>query len=389
MTYARKYVSLYNRLVDEASGGETAAHLLAIAEWNGFRVSRSQLARWHREDLLPRPTIRRLGKSHGTESVYPAGTSRQLLTLCEIHRHHTRPADIGWRLWWQDYPVPLARIRSFLLARARWADELRGKLPIADARFVSEAEENRLPSGPLGDIRRRVGRGDFPAVARVVLSVVAGGFDSFEDAEEAEVVEKAFGSRPLGGNIEESLQTVARIFRRGPLEDLVREASDEALVETRDEFRSVLHMFGTFGEAAGPVLGAQGVAFRLFAKAIRVLRPRDEALLLVLWLALRRVPEVRAGFQELMAETKTDWDRGYRAWKVIEELRVEVPAAADVFSSERMRVALRGPKAQEAWNEEIKRVRSENLAEFEAFFDARPEARALGAGFGEEQEPIT
>lgn len=386
MAHAREYVSLYNRLVDEASGGETAARLLAIAEWNGFRVSRSQLARWHREDLLPRPTIRRLGKSHGTESVYPAGTSRQLLALCEIHRHHPRPADIGWRLWRQDYPVPLARIRSFLLARARWADELRRKLPIADAQFVSEAEENRLPSGPLGDIRRRVGRREFPTVARVVLSVVAGGFDSFEDAEEAEVVEKAFGSM---GNIEESLQTVARILRRGPLEDLVREASDEALVEARDEFRSVLHMFGTFGEAAGPMLGAQGVAFRLLAKAIRVLRPRDEGLLLVLWLALRRVPEVRAGFQELMAETKNDWDRGYRAWKVIEELRVEVPAAADVFSPGRMRLALRRPKAQEAWNEEVKRVRSEHLAEFEAFFDARPEARALGAGFGEEQEPIT
>lgn len=377
------------RMRDLEPPGETADQLLAIAERNSSRVTRTQLARWHRADLLPRPTTRHLGKSHGTESVYPAGTGRQLLALCEIHRRYTRPADIGWRLWWRDYPIPVARIRSFLVARATWADNLRRKLPIADERFTSEAEEIRLPSGPLGDIRRRVGRGDFATVARVTLSIAAGEFHGFGDSEEAETVEKAFGTKPLGGDIEESLQTLAQILRRGSLEELVRGASDGELFQARDEFRSVLRMFGTFGDVAGPILGTQGVAFRLLAKAIRVLRPRDEALLLVLWLALRRVPEVRAGFEELMAETKTDWDRGYRAWGVIEELRAEIPAVANVFSAERMRVALRGPKAQEVWSEEIKRVRAEHVAEFEAFFASRPETLALGMRFDDEQEPTT
>src|SRR5437870_2870577 len=99
---------LYNRAVGLSAKGESADALVLIASWNGYEVDKAQLAFWHRKDLLPTPDVRRLGKSHGTESIYPPGTAQQMLALCKIHRRHKRTADIGWRLWFLGYPVPVA-----------------------------------------------------------------------------------------------------------------------------------------------------------------------------------------------------------------------------------------------------------------------------------------
>ncbi len=87
--------------------GETRQELLDLARDNGYEVSSPQLARWHREGLLPQPEVRRLGKGHGTQTVYPPGTEDQLLALCAIRDKKWRLGPTAWYLWWAGYEVSL------------------------------------------------------------------------------------------------------------------------------------------------------------------------------------------------------------------------------------------------------------------------------------------
>src|SRR5258708_33835896 len=91
--------------MDEDSSGETAWDLFKRVSAAGFGVSATQLSRWHREGLLPRPRQRSMGRGKGTQSVYPAGTCSQLLALCKIRNQTRLLGRVGWHLWWKGFPV--------------------------------------------------------------------------------------------------------------------------------------------------------------------------------------------------------------------------------------------------------------------------------------------
>ena len=355
---------------------ESAESLVGIAAWSGFDIDKAQLAYWHRKGLLPAPDIARLGKGHGTESVYPAGTSEQLLVLCDIYQEHKRTADIGWRLWLRGYPISDARIRGYVSTHARRFDRLRGSTDEDPDDIVNASETRRLPTTGLGMIRRHVGPKRFPTAVRVLLEVGVGDFNGFEDAGEAAILEKALGSPALGGNIGEALSLVSRLLRT-PLNSSVVNATDDDLAEARKEFTSVFGMLRTFGAAAGSILGAQGFTLRLVSKTLRSLRPRDEAVVFALWLAMRTEPEVKAGYDELVGDTTVAWDLAYQASLIIEELRRHVPELADVLSPERMRRGIRDEAHRTAWSAEITAMRRDNMQAIDAFFSARPDARAV------------
>ncbi len=81
----------------------------------GGGVTRSQVERWLKAGLLPRPRRRGLGRGQGTVSLYPPGAVpllRRLLALQEETR------DIGewrWQLWLDGYPIDAERLRRQLL----------------------------------------------------------------------------------------------------------------------------------------------------------------------------------------------------------------------------------------------------------------------------------
>src|SRR5438132_1681698 len=101
--------------------GETAEALIVRLSAQGFTVTKTELARWHRAGLLPRPLRRSLGRGRGMASIYPPGTADQLLALCTIHRSEKRFPYVAWHLWWEGYTIPLSSIQEFLEgARAQW-----------------------------------------------------------------------------------------------------------------------------------------------------------------------------------------------------------------------------------------------------------------------------
>src|SRR5687767_8653099 len=91
--------------------GVSAAELMAHAKRQGFAVTAYQIERWYKQDVLPRPVRRALGRGRGTESRYPLVSLRQLVSLRELLARHRSLARARWWLWWQRYPVPMARVR--------------------------------------------------------------------------------------------------------------------------------------------------------------------------------------------------------------------------------------------------------------------------------------
>src|SRR5258707_5993855 len=69
---------------------ESRDQVIGYASSLGYIVSAAQLARWHRAGLLPRPRQRPLGRGRGTETVYPPGTSVQVVALCQIKAEEHR-----------------------------------------------------------------------------------------------------------------------------------------------------------------------------------------------------------------------------------------------------------------------------------------------------------
>jgi hypothetical protein len=99
-----------------SEGRETREQLLEAAAGAGHPISGSQLARFHRAGLLPRPVVRALGRGRGTVSLYPPGTTERLLDVVRIHSSEHRLRDVAWRLWWLR-GGPLPELAAELLAR--------------------------------------------------------------------------------------------------------------------------------------------------------------------------------------------------------------------------------------------------------------------------------
>src|SRR5437879_4142586 len=105
---------------------ESAAELIRAASAAGYRVSRPQLARWHRRRLLPTPRTRGLGRGRGSETWYPPGSSAQLVALCEFRRARRNLDDVAWLLWWAGHDIPSSVTSAFMVRTAqewqrRWA----------------------------------------------------------------------------------------------------------------------------------------------------------------------------------------------------------------------------------------------------------------------------
>src|SRR5690348_2860734 len=102
---------------------ELASDLLAQAKAAGFAVSETQLARWSRAGLLPRPKQQSLGRGKGTQTVFPPGTAAQLLALCAIRKQTRLMVRWGWHLWWRGFPVHKRQTASVLEQAAHTWDK--------------------------------------------------------------------------------------------------------------------------------------------------------------------------------------------------------------------------------------------------------------------------
>ena len=195
--------------------GETPTQLIELAAAHGYSVSREQLARWHRADLLPAPSTPPLGKGQGpgTQTIYPSGTGDRLLDLCELREQygpHTPLPRMAWLLWWKGHDIPLTRIRAFLnntiAGYEKGLKELaayfrpshvvegeEGELPDAAFDLLDRMQTSRTRMKPLRRMRKRVGTSNFPTLLRMIFEVGLGDFQverydgSYYDVDSSEV----------------------------------------------------------------------------------------------------------------------------------------------------------------------------------------------------------
>lgn len=381
---------------------ETREEVLAAAHVAGFSLSGPQLARRHRAGLIPRPTVRPLGRGKGSASLYPLGTGQRLARILELSRGRESFESVAWRAWWEDGGElgPLVRER-LLRDGARWeaelsrladllsgedADEPAAVLKMDDAYAAASSE--RMPTS-LGRIRRNVGRERFATVFRVLAEVATGRFDDYPDKESELAVERALridrarsdrlrdGKPWFEGSSAEDFRRLSSAFRRRSLVELAG-ANAEALDSARRELRGFWEVFEIMAPIVKRVLGSE--AFGLgTAGAVFAGQPEEnQPFLVLMWLALREDPRLHAGMSDLIAALP-DALAARDAFELIETLRAEVPAFAVAMSDESLGAALLDEKHGEWLAAELTRLYSDNRAEVDRFAARHPELASLQA----------
>lgn len=386
--------------------GETREELIDLARDHGYAVSTAQLARWHRAGLLPRPKQRSLGKGHGTQTVYPSGTGEQLLALCAIHTNERRLRYVAWRLWWAGYEVSLKPIRSFIGDwAAKWdryvqdlIDPSTGELSESALRSLDNIRKARYDYGPLAGAQKAVGPKRFDPVMAVLFKVVSGMFEGYSvdpveknpEEDERRIVQRSLGldwlSTGIAGRTELGssggsaglLKEMSKFFRDYPLGEGLAGLTDEQLIQARDETRRDL----TFWQGAYVSLGLGEVS--------PATEPPYQALCLLLWAILRfeGPADLREGL-EAHAKPTREMRAALRDWEalapLLERLRTEVPAFADILSPQRMMGAFLDPQETERHAAELRELIKRHADDLKAFFRAHPEAtQTLGISVPED-----
>jgi hypothetical protein len=297
---------------------ETKQEVLAQARKRGYPLSSTQLVRWHRAGLLPRPRQHPLKGARGTCSLYPSGTGEQVVLLCSLQRNERRFAHLAWQLWLAGYPVDLRLIRGQLahatlrLARwRRWFADFKQAIHEKDASgetldLIELYATGDLYFQPLRRIRKRTGRQHFPTFLRLLVKLATEpGSQTTSDDDEREWsfdlrilalglgLEKRFVQKkdPLEYYLVQvlmpQLHWLFRHLQEVRWEQLLESATDFDLLQTRDELCTWLMRLGNARQFRDRLpndyprwgLNAQDL--------FRFLSTPDQALVLVGWVALR------------------------------------------------------------------------------------------------------
>ena len=397
-------------VAEEFEGWETRDELLAFANTQGSPLSGTQLSRIHRAGLIERPMTRSCGRGRGKVSHYPPGTKHRLKRVLEVRREVRGFEDVAWRLWWEDGGSVSEAVRARLVqAASDWEqirEELAGLLageeagdPDAEARMESEyrsLEVDRAPAS-LGRVRRNVGRAGFVAAIRVLIEVLTGRFEGYadiereEDASREELFDRALGidrarvdhldgSEPwFEGSSEEDMQTLSAAVGHRSLSDLAL-ADETELDAARKETRGFLRTVLAATSVSEQIFGYGAFGFGTVGAVFRGQRSGDEALLLVMWLALREDEQLREGMAEF-ASADSDAMALQTIYAVFAKWREEIPAFAEVLSDDSLAAALKEKSQHERFNGEFSHLCQKHALEVERFLVRHPELGPAMAAF--------
>jgi hypothetical protein len=105
----------------------TEEQLIDFAEQHGCEgVTHWQLERWHKQDVIPRPMVERLGYGKGTCSTYPVEAGPQVLAVYRLLKV-TRNFDVvRFQLWQEGYSISLSLLKETI---RQLVPQLRWKIP--------------------------------------------------------------------------------------------------------------------------------------------------------------------------------------------------------------------------------------------------------------------
>lgn len=241
---------------------EPSAEVVAYAASLGYVMSAAQLARWHRAGLLPRPRQQSLGRGRGTATLYPLGTSVQVVALCQIRANERRLDRAAFRLWWDGFTVDLTVIKSLLARHLRDFD--------AEIKRIAEDCNSRRQAS-----RRGIGR--ITAAARKALEASQAAEGDLADA----TIAWEMGRTPpptldeLGALMGRVLSS--RIDQTLSLEVLLERATDEDLNAARDRARLILTVVQDALAPLAWLYGRRGSVFRAMQDALSGLSQSDYA----------------------------------------------------------------------------------------------------------------
>ncbi len=390
-----------NTLMDT---GETSEALIARLSSQGFPVTKTELARWHRAGLLPRPQRRSLGRGRGMVSIYPPGTADQLQALYAIHRSEKRLPYVAWRLWWEGYPIPLSSIREFLEgARTQWQqgiEEIRRlqEYPEQLSKVLGRTAVMRFPQKTLARVRKRVGRENFPTFLKVLVNVGSGTFEGYATdpetgIDEREIVEKGFGVQRARTNrladtgpwltedTGAALKELSSRLRHHPLGENLNTVSEAELTNAREEVRCFLSAFEGISQTLDRMFSRGAFGFSVFADVIRELGPRDQAILLLFW-RMFRFWGLGPGMDLLLGVARQWHQKWFPLFQGLEQLREEVPLTAEILAPKQTGYALRWKLRMEGVLEILSQLAQH--PDVKAFFARHPElTKVIEASDGE------
>jgi hypothetical protein len=297
--------------------GVRARSLIALSTQAGFPVTPAMLARWHRDGLLPPPTVRSLGRGRGTESIYPEGARDQFEALCKF-RKQTRDLDrVAWALWWQGFELPEQIIRRALGELMNDLQELErfasclgeddGSAPdeVYDAAWEKfERLVRRSRKRVAARLARKFGFIDWRDLLRVGLRVLSGTFSAATDLSNdmlSPVVSVVPGMAWSTSMLVTALQEVAPALRVSLLHEALENADLNELNQARDEVRVlVCALDGSF-----TCLLRKMFASDFGDERFRSILDDDSTLQrysVLLWLAHRKNPAAHFGIRRLVID---------------------------------------------------------------------------------------
>lgn len=368
---------------------ETSEELIAAALQAGFKVSHSQLVRWHVAGALPRPTQVSLGKPLGSVTLYPTGTALQLMRLGQLHAREKRLPYVTWALWWEGYPVSTETARQFLTVIAGDLDATLTKL----RRLLADEDEGpllektitaRVGHALVRQVRKRVGSKKFPQVVDLILRIATGSFTGFGYLnEDQEVFQKGLGldraqtdglysAPPWLKDPEEPLVKLSELLKDASFSQTLMEASDVELEGARAELRRFMTLMEGFGRTTGHRFGRGAFGLALIGVAQHFMRVEDCARQCLLWLRVRQSTEMHQGMATIL-ETAPVVDEMVRASLALDVMEVEIPAFASLTTPARMRAAARSAEAHQRHLQDLKATYEANRDAVEDFKARHPE----------------
>ena len=331
-----------------ANPAEARDQVIELVSALGYDVSVAQLARWHRAGLLPRPRQRPLGRGRGTKTIYPHGTSVQVVALCQVKDEERRLGRVAFRLWWDGFAVDLAVIREQLASAVGSIEN--------EMRKAVTASKPGLGSA----LGRSLGRERIEAIAAAVADQPA----APEGTVPTTVPWETMASWPPTLDELTTLlgKAIAARMAGTPMASLIEQASDEDLVQARNRARSMAALLRNAAAPMAWLYGKSGSIFKMADRFMNAMTPEDYRGMVAMMLALS--PSMRP-------EVLTMLDAGAepplsQELRVILTIRDQVPGAAQVLTPMAIRACLRDKEAARRHRPQIEQFIEDHRAEIES-----------------------
>jgi hypothetical protein len=333
---------------------ESRDQVIGYAAEFGYDVSASQLARWHRAGLLPRPRQRPLGRGKGTETIYPPGASAQVVALCQIKDEERRLDQVAFRLWWDGFAIDPELIKAQLAAAIC--------PPEGDGHTAGSRARNS-GSALGGVLERSLGRRRVEAITAMVSQAAPD-----DGAPPTLISWDSMTAWPP--SLDDTMALIAQATTErvtGPaITQLIAHASTDDLLRARDRSRSLLTWMRANAGPMAWLYGQSGSLFRMIDRLANRMTPADYPGMVAVMLAFAPLvrPKVLAAID---AGTEPPLAQELR---LILAIRDKIPGAAQVLTPMAIRAVLRDKEAARHHRPKIEQFITEHRAEIESVLSA-------------------